>query len=103
MDELKKKYWDVIRKTRSSGRISTSVIEKTEKLWEKYDDDVIKQALEIHIRSYPSYKENYTLGIMRNLQNCHRNGGAVGKVNQFNNFQQRDYDFDELERRLLAR
>ena len=61
MEELKKKYWSLVRKTRKSGRISPSVIEKVQTQWEKFDASVVKQALEIHIQHYHSYPERYTL------------------------------------------
>lgn len=103
MEELKKKYWNLIRQTRKSGRISPSVIEKAQAQWEKYDKGVIRQALEIHIQHYPSYPERYTLGIMRNLQRCKDNGAGVAKPrNSFNSFEQNKYDFDQLEKELLA-
>src|SRR5699024_2423051 len=44
-NELNKKYWDVIRETRKTGKISKSVIYNTMKKWEKYDLAVIEYAL----------------------------------------------------------
>lgn len=103
MEELKKKYWSLVRQTRKSGRISPSVIEKVQAQWEKFDTSVVKQALEIHIQHYPSYPERYTLGIMRNLQRCKDNGTATTKHgNSFNRFEQNNYNFDQLEEELLA-
>lgn len=102
MEELKKKYWNLVRQTRKSGRISPSVIEKAQAQWEKFDNSVVKQALEIHIQHYPSYPEKYTLGIMRNLQRCKDNGMAARPKNSFKNFEQNNYDFDQLEKELLA-
>ncbi len=103
MEELKKKYWNLIRQTRKSGRISPSVIEKVQAQWERYDESVIRQALEIHIQHYPSYPERYTLGIMRNLQRCKDNGMETARPrNSFNSFKQNKYDFDQLEKELLA-
>ncbi|MGN1144895.1 MAG: hypothetical protein ACI4R5_00475 [Acetatifactor sp.] len=102
MEELKKKYWDIIRRTRSSGRIAASVVDRVEESWKRYDDDIVKQALEIHIKSYPSYKENYTLGIMRNLQRCKNTGAVTMRKNRFNQFEQNQYDFETLEKELLA-
>lgn len=101
-EELKKNYWSIIRRTRSSGRIAQSVIDKTEEKWQKYDESVIRKALELHISQYPSYKENYTLGIMRNLQRDKDSNREVRK-NQFQQFEQRgDIDFEALEQELLA-
>lgn len=101
-EELRKKYWDLVRQTRSSGRISPSVIRKTEEQWKRFSESVVRQALEIHIQHYPSYPERYTLGIMRNLQRCKDNGTVVKPGNSFNRFEQQKYDFDQLERELLA-
>lgn len=103
MEELKKKYWSLVRQTRKSGRISPSVVKKAEQQWKKYDESVVKQALEIHIQHYPSYPERYTLGIMRNLQRCKDNGTETARPkNSFNRFKQNHYDFDQLEKELLA-
>ncbi len=99
--ELKENYWRTIRRTRSSGRISPSVIEKTEAQWEQFDEKVVRQALEIHISRYPSYKENYTLGIMRNLQRDQESNREHRK-NAFQLAQKQDIDFEALERDLLA-
>ncbi len=101
-EELKENYWRIIRRTRSSGRIAQSVIKKTEEKWQKYDESIIRQALEIHISRYPGYKENYTLGIMRNLQRD-RDSNREHRRQQFRQSGQRgDIDFEALERDLLA-
>lgn len=103
LEELRKKYWDTVRQTRKSGRISPSVIEKAQQQWEKFDESVVRQALEIHLQHYPSYPERYTLGIMRNLQRCKDNGTeTVRPKNSFKQFEQNNYDFDQLEKELLA-
>ena len=75
-EELKEQYWRTLAYTRKSGRISPNVKKKTEAQWEKYPREIVEEALRIHIRQYrdPSYKENYTLGIMRNLSNRRRRG-----------------------------
>ncbi|WP_051681324.1 phage replisome organizer N-terminal domain-containing protein [Virgibacillus alimentarius] len=65
-NELNKKYWDVIRETRKTGKISKSVIYNTMKKWEKYDLAVIEYALKSHIEMHAGKKEEYTIGIMRN-------------------------------------
>lgn len=106
IDELKQRYWSAVEKTRMTGRISPSVIEKTEKKWAAYDEDVIRAALEIHLQKYQGMKENYTLGIMRNLQRQKEQGIPLRKGNQFCQFEQRggtDYKKleDELEAELL--
>ena len=99
MDELRENYWKVISRTRKSGKISPSVRERAEMQWKAYDEDVVKEALQIHINRYPEYKETYTIGIMRNLQKSKQSG--VKPKNSFGMKEKQDYDFDELERLLL--
>jgi hypothetical protein len=101
-ETVKRNYWEAIRRTRKSGRIAQSVIDRVEESWNKFDDDVIEEALNIHLRRYGDYKENYTLGIMRNLQKRKASGAPVRKKNSFNDFEQRKYDYDELERMILS-
>ena len=102
-EHLKENYWKVIARTRKSGRISPNVIRKEEEAWKQYDEDVVKEALAVHIQKYQGYKENYTRGIMRNMQRRKAETGRVKKENQYNSFMQRDYDFDELEKELLGK
>lgn len=104
MDELRESYWRTVSRTRVSGRIAQGVKKKTEKSWERFDEDVIREALRIHIDRYPGYKETYTLGIMRNLQRRKDAGGTAAKKtsNSFNDGMQNDYDMDQLEKQILA-
>lgn len=104
MDELKENYWRTVSRTRMSGRIAQGVKKKTEKSWERFDGDVIKEALRIHIDRYPNYKENYTIGIMRNLQRRKDAGSPATqkKPNSFNDGMKNDYDMDEIEKQILA-
>lgn len=101
MDELRENYWKVISWTRKSGKISQSVKERIEAQWKAYDDDIVKEALQIHINRYPEYKETYTIGIMRNLQKRKQAGIKPKKPDSFGIKEKQDYDFDELERMLL--
>lgn len=100
--ELKMQYWRVVSGTRKSGRIAESVKMRIEKKWDSYDDDVILEALQIHIDRYKAYKETYTIGIMRNLQKKKDMTGKIKNENQFNQFMHTDYDFEALEREILA-
>lgn len=102
MERLKENYWRIIRRTRKSGRISQSVQAKEEEYWKQFPEDVICEALHIHIERYPSYKECYTRGIMRNLAKAKAEGKAVSNKNPFCDFKQRDYDFDALEKQLVS-
>lgn len=72
-----------------------------EESWRAFDEDVIKEALRIHIDRYPTYKESYTIGIMRNLQKQKQEGKTVKKKNSFTPKMQTDYNFEELEKQLL--
>lgn len=100
---LKENYWKLIARTRKSGRVSPNVIRKEEEYWGRYDEDVVREALSVHIRKYQNYKENYTRGIMRNMQRQKETAGQVRKENLYNRFMQRDYDYEALERDLLGR
>lgn len=100
LEDVKREYWKVLAHTRKSGRISRGVVEKTEEKWSAYDEDIIVEALRIHMSRTPGYKENYTVGIMRNLQKAKDNGQGM-KKNKYGDMMQREYDFETLERELL--
>ena len=102
LEELKEQYWRTVAQTRKSGRIAGSVKERIEKDWKRFDEDVVCEALRIHINRYKGYKENYTIGIMRNLQRQKDQTGKIGTENRFNRMEQNDYDFEQLEKELLA-
>lgn len=104
LEGVKNEYWKILSRTRNSGRISQSVKEKAEEKWTKFDEDVVIEALHIHMSSYPSYKESYTVGIMRNLQKMKDNGSKfkASDKNPFNAFQQNEYDYEQLEREILS-
>lgn len=102
MKQLKEAYWRVLSRTRKSGRIAPSVMERVESGWDRFDEDVVMEALRIHMSRYPGYKESYTVGIMRNLQKRKDAGGRVKQENRFNQFQQNEYDFEQLEKEILA-
>lgn len=102
-EHLKENYWRLIARTRKSGRISPNVIRKAEESWKAFDEEVVKEALSVHVQKYPDYKENYTLGIMRNMQKQKTFTGEVKKQDIYNNFMKHDdYDMDALERELLG-
>ncbi|MFD1066658.1 phage replisome organizer N-terminal domain-containing protein [Oceanobacillus locisalsi] len=67
-NQLNKKYWDVIRETRKTGKVSESVIYNAMYKWQKYDPVVIEYALKAHIELHAGKKEEYTIGIMRNTR-----------------------------------
>lgn len=102
MEELKEQYWRIVSGTRKSGRIAGTVKERMEGAWGKFDEDVIREALRIHIDRYKGYKESYTLGIMRNLQKKKDVTGKVKNENAFNNYMKQDYNFEELEKEIVA-
>lgn len=100
-EEIRERYWAVIRRTRQSGRVSPSVVAKVEEGWKKYDEDVVEEALKIHTSRYSGYREQYTAGIMRNLQRQKQAGQPV-KKDPFSGMMRQDYDFEQMERELLA-
>ncbi len=102
MEELKEQYWRKVSRTRKSGRIAPTVRERVENEWKRFDEDVVREALGIHVSRYEGYKENYTLGIMRNLQKKKEVTGRIRKENPFNTFMKQDYDMEALEREILA-
>src|SRR5699024_3720019 len=68
-NSLSKKYWDVIRETRTHGKIKESVIYRNMDKWTKYESDVVEYALKEHIKNHRGKKEEYTIGIMRGAEN----------------------------------
>lgn len=76
--EVIKKYFEVIADTRLTGKLSESICNREVKYWERFSVPVVIHALEIHIQKYPSMRETYTRGIMRNLEAQ----GYQGKTNQ---------------------
>ncbi len=68
-NSLSKKYWDVIRETRTHGKIKESVIYRNMDKWTKYNSDVVEYALKEHIKNHRGKKEEYTIGIMRGAEN----------------------------------
>lgn len=63
--ELNKQYWDVVRETRATGKISPSVIYRTMEKWQRFDPVIVHYALKTHIEAHEGKKEEYTIGIMR--------------------------------------
>lgn len=70
-------YWDAIRFTRSTGKISEGIKQREYEYWAKYEPTLVIRALSIHMEKYPNIKENYTRGILRNLL---KGGAAHAKV-----------------------
>ena len=103
--EVIKKYWDTIRWTRRGGKVSDNIINTELDYWSQFDRDVVIKALEIHIKNYPNIKEHYTRGIIRNMAVEKETGKNVSisvpnkpKRDKFINYEQRTWDFEELER-----
>lgn len=61
-------YWEAVRFTRNTGKISDGIKRREMEYWAKYDAALVVRALAIHIQKYPNIKENYTRGILRNLK-----------------------------------
>ncbi|WP_110926838.1 hypothetical protein [Bacillus massiliglaciei] len=73
-------YLEMIRHTRSSGKISDSVILKMYQDWDKYPEKRVEYGVKTHLENsaFHSKKENYTLGIIRNI----KVDEAISKLNQ---------------------
>ena len=76
--EVIKKYFEVLADTRLTGKLSEGIKNREVKYWERFSVPVVIQALSIHTQKYPSMRESYTRGIMRNLEAQ----GYQGQVNQ---------------------
>ena len=63
--DLNKEYWDVIRETRTTGKVAHSVIHNNMAMWEKYDPVIVHYALKAHVEAHKGKAEKYTIGIMR--------------------------------------
>lgn len=72
----------MIRRTRRCGRVSPALIGRVQEQWKDYDDEVVEEAIGIHMVRYLGERECYTLGIMRNLQKQKDSGkeGRNGKA-----------------------
>lgn len=102
LEAKKAEYWKIIAQTRKSGRIAESVRLRIEGTWDRFDEDVIIESLQIHMQRYPMYRETYTVGIMRNLQKRKDMTGRIKTDNPFGRMEQNQYDFEQLEKELLA-
>lgn len=72
-------YFSILKSTRKTGKIATSVIIREMEYWSKFPPEVVVDALSIHIKKYPNKKEAYTRGIMRELMR--ERGGTGGNNN----------------------
>lgn len=67
-------YWETIRFTRRTGKISEGIKQREYEYWAKFEPEIVIKSLAIHIKDYPTHREDYTRGIMRNKRN--QKGGA---------------------------
>ena len=64
---LIEQYWDILKQTRKSRRISEGIKKRERQFWDQFDPEIVSEALQIHMRDYPKYRESYTRGIIRHL------------------------------------
>ncbi|MEF2968338.1 hypothetical protein V3851_23815 [Paenibacillus sp. M1] len=76
-------YWDTIRWTRSTGKVSEGIKSKELEFWSKYPAKTVIQALRTHIDKYPNIKEHYTRGIIRNLSKGQSQAPAPSSNNRY--------------------
>lgn len=93
-----KEYWDVIRKTRTSGKLAVNIIKTWMDKWVGFPANTVIQSMEIHIRKYPTRNEKYTHGIVRRLQNEQKRGAYGGNSSnrQSNHDKFAEIDFDQF-------
>lgn len=106
-------FFDVLKYTRRGGRIADGVKLRIYDKWEKYETQKVIYGLSVYIDNPALHdkKENYALGIIRNLAAGEISGKsgktkAYDKLNKFINYEQRDWDFntlDKLKSELLDR
>lgn len=61
-------YWETIAFTRKTGKVSANIMQTEMRYWQRFDADVVVAALAVHNEKYPTFRESYTRGIMRNMQ-----------------------------------
>lgn len=66
-ESLIEQYWNMVKQTRKSRRISEGIKARERQFWDQFDPEIVSEALQIHMRDYPKYRESYTRGIMRHL------------------------------------
>jgi len=77
-------YWEIIRLfTRKSGKVAGGVRRKELAYWAKFPQDIVVQALKIHMRKHRDKKEAYTRGIMREMARERGGGGGEIRKNPF--------------------
>lgn len=60
-------YWECIRYTRRSGTVAEGIVKREQTYWNRFPAEVVIKALKIHMEKYPTHREQYTRGIIRNL------------------------------------
>lgn len=95
-------YFDFIKETRKSKKISESIVLKVYEQFARYSPVRIEYAIKAHTSNPQNgkAKEEYTFGILRNCteEEAAKRLPQMGNQNGFGNKQ--GYDFDEMARRL---
>lgn len=80
---LLEQYFDRIRLTRKSGKLSENIRKRQLEYFSKYPKNIVLEAIKIHLKKYPGMREDYTRGILRNLareaEHGHRGHGRAVK------------------------
>ena len=77
-------YFETLRWTRKTGKLSDSIKKRQLEYFLKYDKNIVLEALKLHTNKYPTMKEEYTRGILRNLAREAEQNGNTGAHRQFN-------------------
>lgn len=96
-------FLDILKYTRRGGKIADNVILKIYESWNKYEVQKVIFGLNKYNNNPNLHdkKENYVQGIIRNCtaEEIHRksdNNTVPAKPNKFVNYEQREWDFDAL-------
>lgn len=63
--EVLEKYFEMIKQTRTTGKIADSVVHKIMETFSKYDVEIVHYAMLAHLNGKEGAKEQYTFGILR--------------------------------------
>ncbi|NPC91194.1 hypothetical protein HOO54_02725 [Bacillus sp. WMMC1349] len=78
-------YFDCLRLTRTTGKISANVLKNHVEKMSKYNVDQLHYAMWIHVDKYDDRNEKYTLGILRNTDDHEARKGLMKLMNQGGN------------------
>ncbi|MCR8633458.1 replication protein [Paenibacillus radicis (ex Xue et al. 2023)] len=77
-------YFQMLKHTRSSGKLAEGIIEKEMDYWERFDKDLVLASLWLHREKHKAgKKEDYTRGIIRRTQDERKRGIMPNVLNEY--------------------